>query len=635
MDTTREIIAPPPKLLWRETLTRLRAYKGVQRKGKIEPFDSRRNSLSMGKPIQLLRNSIPSSTVSPLQPCHQNDVPLGPIPVPDVSNAVYEKDNQLLVLPFPTDVITQRISEKAVNHGKYQQEKQQQRSYYHQHQQIKNESLVNKSFRKIIHLSRATTWMIPKAIATATSSVSLPAHSTHKPLSLEAYSNTSDLIPLRLPSFDEFSKGSDLDQLSSFRQEINATGTQNSLSNKKIKYFRKNLRFNVHQITSLTSARDLEYELLVKVNQETVAVRYGQMKKLAKGISSCSLPEDWLSLKVDGSFELTITINTKPTRPYKMADYLARRGLWPLRLRRQRRQPQEQHQQQQQSDQVSTSHSSCWSSSSEETTAAVVLPSLTSLQSMTTTDLPSSTSPSSGMIITGYLDLSSGDDMDQIENGQHRYRLTKPQSTKHSSYTATMDIEVLVEFLWQARRPSDREVIRPSASNKGAPTSLTYPWLRYPEGALPPMSPDIENEEKLLADKDAVHAAMTHTTQGDHLTFYLHNLVSPKWERYWVMVKNKRLLILSTVYKNKAPIYDIPLDLLTQVSKPTEEDQEYVCLNRQVGIVIQLNVDSNNSNINTALGNRIYISADTAIFALHWIRALTVIKANNQVQSIP
>ncbi|ORZ19513.1 hypothetical protein BCR42DRAFT_219075 [Absidia repens] len=101
------------------------------------------------------------------------------------------------------------------------------------------------------------------------------------------------------------------------------------------------------------------------------------------------------------------------------------------------------------------------------------------------------------------------------------------------------------------------------------------------------------------------------------------------------MVKNKRLLILSTFYKNKGPIYDIPLDLLTQVSKPTEEDQEYVCLNRQVGIVIQLNVDSNNTNINTALGNRIYISADTSIFALHWIRALTMFKANKKVQNIP
>jgi hypothetical protein len=81
---------------------------------------------------------------------------------------------------------------------------------------------MNKSFRQLIRLSRATAWLIPKAIAATASSPTKPAtvtstESTQNPFSLAGYSNTSDLIPLRLPSFDEFSKGSDMDQLSSFR----------------------------------------------------------------------------------------------------------------------------------------------------------------------------------------------------------------------------------------------------------------------------------------------------------------------------------------------------------------------------------------------------------------------------------
>jgi hypothetical protein len=57
--------------------------------------------------------------------------------------------------------------------------------------------------------------------------------------------------------------------------------------------------------------------------------------------------------------------------------------------------------------------------------------------------------------------------------------------------------------------------------------------LRYPgvgdssSGVLSPLSPEAENEDRLLADKDAIHAAMSHASKGDHLTFYLYELASP------------------------------------------------------------------------------------------------------------
>ncbi|KAI8334265.1 hypothetical protein BC941DRAFT_504203 [Chlamydoabsidia padenii] len=425
------------------------------------------------------------------------------------------------------------------------------------------ESIMNQSFRHIVRLSRVTAWMIPKAIVGISSSPAKPKEQEQQ------------------------------DPFSSAGEELVAQSDAHSQSfNKSLDTYKRNLRFNVHQITSLTSARDLEYELLVRVNEETVAVRYGQLKKLAKGISSCSLPEDWLSLKVDGPFKLSMILNTKPTRPSKVADYLARRGLWPLWFRK--RQP----------DPASTAHLSCWSSSSESSCSTMVLSSSSTI-----------TTPS-GMTPTGYLDLSSGND---IENGQHHYRLLS--STKKSSH-----MELLVEFLWQPQLASDR-VVTPStsSSNDKNTTSFVYPWLRYPLSC-----PDvIEKDDHLLADKDAIHTAMSHVTRGDYLTFYLYELASPKWERYWVTLKNKRLQIISTMHKNKDPIYDIALDSLEQVSKPTEEDQEHVCLNRQVGIVLQLKADDDNS---TPLGNRIYILADTPVLALHWIRALTVIKSNNLMQ---
>lgn len=98
-----------------------------------------------------------------------------------------------------------------------------------------------------------------------------------------------------------------------------------------------------------------------------------------------------------------------------------------------------------------------------------------------------------------------------------------------------------MEFVWQSQRSSDR-VVSPSihdtaissSSNKNDPSSsFAYPWLRYPgvgdssSGALSPLSPETENEDHLLADKDAIHAAMSHASNGDYLTFYLYELASP------------------------------------------------------------------------------------------------------------
>ncbi|KAI8097710.1 uncharacterized protein BX664DRAFT_327067 [Halteromyces radiatus] len=335
------------------------------------------------------------------------------------------------------------------------------------------------------------------------------------------------------------------------------------------------------------------------------------MVKLAKGISSSSLTEDWISLQVIGPFELSIILKTKPTRPFKIADYLARRGFWPpwTSRRQQRAQASAFYQQ-----------STCWSSSSvtSSSAAAVAVSSLPSLLS--------SVLVTSRMTMTGYLDLISEDNFDLIENGQHRYRFSKTTSASN------MNMELLVEFRWEEQQPGDRDLGVAGQCSPTTKKTLIYPWTHYKgisQSSGTPM--EEEKEDGLLSNKDMVKDALSHITGGDYLTFYLHGgSALPKWQRYWVILKNNHLLLTSPSLKNKSPIYDLPLKLLKYVSKPTEEDQEYVCLNRKVGIVIQLDTQSSNDFNYGLLGDRMYILADTPQLALIWRRALTSIRKKNR-----
>jgi hypothetical protein len=109
--------------------------------------------------------------------------------------------------------------------------------------------------------------------------------------------------------------------------------------------------------------------------------------------------------------------------------------------------------------------------------------------------------------------------MDLISDGQHQYRLIKPHSTKPTNHMISLNIELSSRILWQLPLSLDRLITRSSSSKQQQQqqqqtlSPLVYPWLRYHDVVGSPLSPNIENKEAPLA-------------HGDHLTFYLHNLVS-------------------------------------------------------------------------------------------------------------
>ncbi|ORX57501.1 hypothetical protein DM01DRAFT_1228004 [Hesseltinella vesiculosa] len=222
--------------------------------------------------------------------------------------------------------------------------------------------------------------------------------------------------------------------------------------------------------------------------------------------------------------------------------------------------------------------------------------------------------------------MSATSDTPMIASGQRLYQLAHP---KHEA-VGLPSFEILVDFQWQRPLPTPKQLQPPAAASLCPPRS--YPWLKYPMDTISPISPDFEQPETLFADKDAIDAAIHVASNGDFLTFYVHGLAYPEWKRYWVTLDEHHLILRPFAYKNKDPLYTIPLQQLVQVSKPTEEDQEYICLNRQLSAVLQFELPTMTSQLreNTSCaawsgpgGSKIYMQADNAISALLWRRALT------------
>lgn len=221
--TSDQTAVPPPKLLlWRqEPSTQIFDTKTSVADDNQKYRLKKPESLVISPPRRFFRTrSLQSSAVSPYPVDPLNSAP-ATNPTLSIITATEHKSTstandkdlkgkRLIIPPFPTDVMAQYIPHHNENNKMPPQSPR------------SAESIMNKSFQQLIRLSRITTWLIPKAIAATASPPRNPAtvttaESTQNPFSLAGYSNTSDLIPLRLPSFDEFSKGADLDQLSSFR----------------------------------------------------------------------------------------------------------------------------------------------------------------------------------------------------------------------------------------------------------------------------------------------------------------------------------------------------------------------------------------------------------------------------------
>ncbi|KAI8074723.1 hypothetical protein BC940DRAFT_354249 [Gongronella butleri] len=239
------------------------------------------------------------------------------------------------------------------------------------------------------------------------------------------------------------------------------------------------------------------------------------------------------------------------------------------------------------------------------------------------------------------------DDASVVQSGQRLYQLEAPQHQQQP-------FEILVDFQWQWAPVTEVTTVRPHRLDRHAPndvsttaaaaTSATpsYPWLKYNMDAVSPLSPDLENPEILFANKDAIQSALHHADNGDFLTFYVHGIAYPEWKRYWVTLEHHRLLLRPFAYKNKEPVHAIPLQQLVQVSKPTEEDQEYICLNRQLGAVLQFELPAMPSRLRESVwsgpgGSKVYMLADHADAALNWRRALTfhVLTLAQQQQDFP
>ncbi|CAO3652636.1 unnamed protein product [Cunninghamella blakesleeana] len=343
----------------------------------------------------------------------------------------------------------------------------------------------------------------------------------------------------------------------------------------------KTLRFNVVQLASLTTEKDLDFELSILMNEKTIDTRNGQMKKLSKKMSSCMFSKNWIDIPIDTPFELTFMIKTKPARPHKVSDFFTRSGQWSLFKK------------------------------GKGSSSIAPLPISNSIHTnnmkMDKKDIHhvdfSTLAPS------GYVRIFSGEQFDLIKQGKYRYRFSKSLSS--SSYSAhTKTIEAVIDFQWSHRTKMDSSST-PSSKGMDGPTSQLSK----------------EYNSMILSE------SMSHTHQGDHLTFYFWGAGIPEWRRYWTVLENDKLLLKPFGSKKNEYMYTIPLKKLVRVSKPTDEDQENIYLSRQLGVVLQFDISKMKISERVELG-KMYILTDNKTSAEVWRHALSNIKSTKSSNGI-
>ncbi|CAO3639876.1 unnamed protein product [Cunninghamella echinulata] len=350
-----------------------------------------------------------------------------------------------------------------------------------------------------------------------------------------------------------------------------------STENKRV----KSLRFNVVQLASLTSERDLDYELSISINDKVIDTRYGQMKKLSKKMSSCTFSKNWMDIQVDTPFELTFIIKTKPSNSHKVSNFFTRRGQWSLWKK-------------------GKGISSI--SSSTDNTPIIKKKDINHATLFKPTENNNNNNDHrqsidfSTISPSGYVRIFSGEQFDFIKQGKYRYKFNKSLSSLNYS-THTKAIEVVVDFQWY-----HRSVTESSLSTDNSITQLSQEYSNL----------NLTDSMKL------VH-------HGEVLTFYYWGNGLPEWRRYWTVLESDKLLLKPCGYKKKESLYSISLKKLVKVSKPTEEDQENIYLSRQLGVVLQFDTTKMQISERVKLG-KMYILTDNKSSAESWRHALSNIK---------
>ncbi|KAI9308296.1 hypothetical protein BJ944DRAFT_112030 [Cunninghamella echinulata] len=419
--------------------------------------------------------------------------------------------------------------------------------------------------------------MIPTATTntTPTSTISMDSYDTlnqkRHTMCLSKNSNNPGLPTLDIPS--KPIKSNDINSVKN-----------DSTENKRV----KSLRFNVVQLASLTSERDLDYELSISINDKVIDTRYGQMKKLSKKMSSCTFSKNWMNIQVDTPFELTFIIKTKPAHSHKVSDFFTRRGQWSLWKK-------------------GKGISSISSSTDNISTIKKKEVNDTALFKSTENNNNNNGHPQnidfSTISPSGYVRIFSGEQFDFIKQGKYRYKFNKSLSSLNYS-THTKAIEVVVDFQWYYR-----SVTEPSLSTDGSVTQLSQEYSNL----------NLTDSMKL------VH-------HGEVLTFYYWGNGLPEWRRYWTVIEGDKLILKPCGYKKKESLYSISLKKLVKVSKPTEEDQENIYLSRQLGVVLQFDTTKMQISERVKLG-KMYILTDNKSSAESWRHALSnikPIKSNNE-----
>ncbi|KAI8388637.1 uncharacterized protein BYT42DRAFT_560757 [Radiomyces spectabilis] len=217
--------------------------------------------------------------------------------------------------------------------------------------------------------------------------------------------------------------------------------------------------------------------------------------------------------------------------------------------------------------------------------------------------------PLEPMPVVGFLRLTSAGDhgLESCNQGTRRYQLTKPKNIQIKG----LELELVIDLQVQEEQTS--------AGKLFSKISAQRPGFSY-QSLSSELDADIRAED--------LKAALAHCKAGDYLTFYVRGLAFPTWKRYWVTLKDSQLVLRDFSYKDKGPVDILPLGYLKDVHKPSCEDEETVCIDRQKGVVLQFDrtsavmVQPVRLDEDEGLEGKMYLLADNMAHAIHWRRAL-------------
>ncbi|CAO3610907.1 unnamed protein product [Cunninghamella blakesleeana] len=319
------------------------------------------------------------------------------------------------------------------------------------------------------------------------------------------------------------------------------------VNNESIK--EKTLHCRVIQITNISSSKEYQYELYIKMDDVTRAMQSGYLKKIEKGISVDN-PKGQLSFGIDGPFSLTFTLHAKPTNVAlkKMKTILSSMSI---------------HQDMKENMNNNDNNEDQYQDGNKET--------------------------NSNLPMVGFTQLLSGNRFETFKGkGLHRYTLTKPVSTdeydddiyvykKKKRDDHPLDIEIMIAFYLE-----ERSSLSPISSGL-----LSSPHLVS------------SSSSSSMFDSYSFHSQSSFNIfqQGDFLDFYIKDDSSGfNWVRYWVTLEKECIYLRNLQNINIETIECIPLNDLIQVYQPLKsgkKEEEKIFHQPEHGLVLLFKKNDN------------------------------------------